>query len=95
MNQLYVYVYTLGFGFPFHLGHHRGLSRVPVLPRGFYIDHYREGLEIKGKVSLGQASNGDSGGAKWGLVLMQGCPLVENQQIKNKGFKNIFYLMDY
>ena len=54
MNQLYVSVYALCFGFPSHLGHHRGLSRVPVLSRGFYIDHNREGLAIKGKVSEGR-----------------------------------------
>ena len=29
MNQLYVYIYPLFFGFPSHLGHHRALSRVP------------------------------------------------------------------
>ena len=29
VNQLYVYVYPLFFGFPSHLGHHRALSRVP------------------------------------------------------------------
>ena len=29
MNQLYVYIYPLVFGFPSHLGHHRALSRVP------------------------------------------------------------------
>ena len=29
MNQLYVYTYPLFFGFPFHLGHPRALSRVP------------------------------------------------------------------
>ena len=84
MNQLYVSVYALCFGFPSHLGHHRGLSRVPVLSHGFYIDHNREGLAIKGKVSWGQAEDGDPCSAKWGLALVQGCPLVENQQIKNK-----------
>ena len=26
VNQLYVYIYLLCFGFPFHLGHHRALS---------------------------------------------------------------------
>ena len=29
MNQLYVYIYPLFFGFPSHLGHHRALSGVP------------------------------------------------------------------
>ena len=29
VNQLYVYIYPLFFGFPSHLGHHRSLSRVP------------------------------------------------------------------
>ena len=29
VNQLYVYIYPLFFGFPSHLGHHRALSRVP------------------------------------------------------------------
>ena len=29
VNQLYVYLYPLFFGFPSHLGHHRSLSRVP------------------------------------------------------------------
>ena len=29
VNQLYVYIYSLFFGFPFHLGHRRALSRVP------------------------------------------------------------------
>ena len=28
MNQLYIYIYPLFFGFSFHLGHHRALSRV-------------------------------------------------------------------
>ena len=29
MNNLCVYIYSLFCGFPFHLGHHRALSRVP------------------------------------------------------------------
>ena len=29
VNQLYVHIYPLLFGFPSHLGHHRVLSRVP------------------------------------------------------------------
>ena len=29
VNQLYVYIYPLFFGFPSHLGHHRALSRAP------------------------------------------------------------------
>ena len=29
MNQLYVYIYLLCFGFTAYLGHHRALSRVP------------------------------------------------------------------
>ena len=29
VNQLYVYIYPLLFGFPSHLGHHRAFSRVP------------------------------------------------------------------
>ena len=29
VNQLYVYICPLFFGFPSHLGHHRALSRVP------------------------------------------------------------------
>ena len=29
VNQLYVYIYPLFYGFPSHLGHHRALSRVP------------------------------------------------------------------
>ena len=29
VNQLYVYMYTLFFRFFSHLGHYRGLSRVP------------------------------------------------------------------
>jgi len=29
VNQLYVYIYHLFFGFPSHLDHHRALSRVP------------------------------------------------------------------
>ena len=29
LNQLYIYIYPLFFGFPSHLGHHRALSRVP------------------------------------------------------------------
>ena len=29
VNWLHVYIYTLFFGFPSHLGHHRELSRVP------------------------------------------------------------------
>ena len=28
MNQLYVYMYPLFFGFPSHVGHHRAISRV-------------------------------------------------------------------
>ena len=29
VNQLYVYIHSLFFGFASHLGHHRALSRVP------------------------------------------------------------------
>ena len=29
VNQRYVYIYPLFFEFPFHLGHHRALSKVP------------------------------------------------------------------
>ena len=29
VNQLYIYIHPLFFGFPSHLGHHRALSRVP------------------------------------------------------------------
>ena len=29
MIQLYIYKFPLFFGFPYHLGHHRALSRVP------------------------------------------------------------------
>ena len=29
VNQLYVYIYHLFFGFPSHLGHHRAMNRVP------------------------------------------------------------------
>ena len=29
VNQPYLYVYSLSFGFPSYLGHHRALSRVP------------------------------------------------------------------
>ena len=29
VNQLYIYIYSLFFGFPSYLGHHRALSRVP------------------------------------------------------------------
>ena len=29
MNQLYVYIYPLFFGFSAHLGHHSALSTVP------------------------------------------------------------------
>ena len=29
VNALHVYIYSLAFGFPSHLGHHRALSRVP------------------------------------------------------------------
>ena len=29
VNQLYIYIYLLFFGFPSHLGHQRALSRVP------------------------------------------------------------------
>ena len=29
VNQLYVFIHPLFFGFPSHLGHHRALSRVP------------------------------------------------------------------
>ena len=28
MNQLYMYIHPLFFGFPSHLGHHRALNRV-------------------------------------------------------------------
>ena len=29
VNQLFVCIYPLSFGFPFHLGHHRALGRIP------------------------------------------------------------------
>ena len=29
VNQLYVYIYLLFFGFLYHLGHYRALRRVP------------------------------------------------------------------
>ena len=29
VNHLYVYIYSLFFGLPSHLGHHKALSRVP------------------------------------------------------------------
>ena len=29
VSQLYVYTYSVFFGFPSHLGHHRSLSRIP------------------------------------------------------------------
>ena len=29
VNQLYIYIYSLFFSFPSHLGHHRALSSVP------------------------------------------------------------------
>ena len=29
VNQLYIYIYPLSFGFPSHLGHRRALGRVP------------------------------------------------------------------
>ena len=37
MNQLYVYIYPLFFGFPSHLGHHRAGVELPVLYSGLSL----------------------------------------------------------
>ena len=36
MNQLYIYIYPLSFGFPFHSGQHRALSSAPCATGGPY-----------------------------------------------------------
>ena len=38
-NQLYVYIYTLLFGFSFHLDHHRVLIRVPCAIQKVFISY--------------------------------------------------------
>ena len=40
VNQLYVYVSPLLLGFPSHLGHHRALSRFPLLYSRFLLVSY-------------------------------------------------------
>ena len=40
VNQLYVYIYSLFFVFPSHLGHHRALSRVPCALKRFSLVIY-------------------------------------------------------
>ena len=37
VNQLYIYIYPLFFGFLSHLGHHRALSRVPCAIPSHYL----------------------------------------------------------
>ena len=39
VNQLYVYLYPLIFGFPSYLGHHRALSRVPCAVQQVLISY--------------------------------------------------------
>ena len=39
VNQLYVYIHPLFFGFPSHLGHHRALSRVPCATQQVLISY--------------------------------------------------------
>ena len=39
VNQLYVYIYPLFFGFPSHLGHHTALSRVPCAIQSVLISY--------------------------------------------------------
>ena len=39
-NQLHIYIYPLVLGFPSHLGHHRALSRAPVLSSRFSLVTY-------------------------------------------------------
>ena len=47
VNQGYVYIYPLFFGFPPHLGHHKALSTVPCATQQvlisdlFYTYEYR------------------------------------------------------
>ena len=36
MNHLYIYIFPLFFGFPFHLGHHRELSRLPCAIQSYH-----------------------------------------------------------
>ena len=45
-NQLYLHVYPLFFGFPYHLGHHRALSRVPCAEsnKDFFFPRGNEAL---------------------------------------------------
>ena len=40
VNQLYVHLYSLIWGFPSHLGHHTALRRVPVLCSRFSLVIY-------------------------------------------------------
>ena len=39
MNQPYIYIYPLPFGFPSHLGHHSALSRVPCAAQQVIISY--------------------------------------------------------
>ena len=39
VNQLYVHIYPLFFGFPSHLGHHRALNRVPCVIQQVLISY--------------------------------------------------------
>ena len=54
MNQLYIYIYPLFFGFPSHLGHHSALSRVPCAIHIFCFclfridEHFKTSPKIPG-----------------------------------------------
>ena len=39
VNQLFVYIYPLFFGFPSHLGHYRAFSRVPCAIQLVFISY--------------------------------------------------------
>ena len=39
VNQLYIYIYPLFFGFPSHLDHHRALNRVPCATQQVLISY--------------------------------------------------------
>ena len=57
VNQLYVYIYPLFFGFPSHLGHQRALCRVPcailqVLVSYLFYTQYQQCIYVNPNLSI-------------------------------------------
>ena len=57
VNQLYIYIYPLFFGFPSHLGHHRALSRVPcaiqqVLISYLFYTYYQQCIYVNSNLPI-------------------------------------------